>query len=103
VSHDRIADALELWRKFPDNDLSRYNLAQAYCDAGDFSSAIEHLRALADKKPDWMVVHILLGKCLLNTGQRDEAREILRHAHQLAVTQHHDGPREELEEMLKSP
>jgi Flp pilus assembly protein TadD len=102
VSHDRIAKALELWHKFPDNDLSRFNLAQAYCDAGDFPSAIEHLNALAGKKRDWMVVHILLGKCLLNTGQRDEARRILRHAHQLAITQHHDGPREELEELLRS-
>ena len=102
MSHDRIAKALGLLEKFPDNDLSRFNLAQAYCDAGDFSSAIEHLRTLADKKRDWMVVHILLGKCLINIGQPDEAREILRHAYQLAITQHHDGPREELEELLRS-
>jgi Flp pilus assembly protein TadD len=102
VSHDRIPKALELWRKFPDNDLSRYNLAQAYCDAGEFASAVEHLNALAGKKHDWMVVHILLGKCLLNTGRRDEARRILRHAHQLAIAQLHDGPREELEELLRS-
>ncbi len=102
MSHDRIAKALELWKKFPDNDLSRFNLAQAYCDAGEFPSAVEHLQALADKKRDWMVVQILLGKCLLNTGRRDEAREILRHALQLAIAQHHDGPREELAELLKT-
>ena len=33
MSHDRIAKALELWERFPDNDLSRFNLAQAYVDA----------------------------------------------------------------------
>jgi predicted Zn-dependent protease len=99
MSNDRIAKALELWRKFSDNDLSRYNLAQAYFDAGDFNSAAEHLRPLCAKKPDWMVVHILLGKCL---GSTPEAKRILERALQLAIAQHHDGPREELTELLKT-
>ena len=102
MSNDRIAKAVELYQKFPDNDLSRYNLAQAYFDAGDFTHAAEHLRPLCAKKPDWMVVHILLGKCLLNASQHDEARTILKHALQLAVEQHHDGPREELTELLET-
>ncbi len=102
MSHDRITKALELWKKFPDNDLSRYNLAQAYFDAGDHANAAEHLRALCARKPDWMVVHILLGKCLLATGDSTQARPVLQHALELAVTQHHDGPREELEELLRS-
>jgi predicted Zn-dependent protease len=102
MSHDRITQALELWRKFPDNDLSRFNLAQAYVDAGDFPSAIDHLCALCDKKPDWMVVHIQLGKCLLALGRSAEAKPTLEHALHLAIAQHHDGPREELTELLKS-
>ena len=99
---DRIAKALELLKKFPDNDLSRYNLAQAYFDANDFTNAAEHLRALCAKKADWMVVHILVGKCLLATGERDEAKKFFEHARQLAVEQHHDGPREELEALLQT-
>jgi predicted Zn-dependent protease len=102
MSHDRITKALELWKKFPDNELSRYNLAQAYFDAGDHANAADHLRALCAKKPDWMVVHILLGKCLLATGDSTQARPVLQHALELAVAQHHDGPREELEELLRS-
>ena len=102
MSHDRIAQARELWQRFPDNDLSRFNLAQAYVDAKDYASAIEHLRALCDKKPDWMVVHIQLGKSLLAVGESRRAKPILEHALQLAITQHHDGPREELEELLKT-
>ena len=100
MSHDRIAKALELWSKYPDNDLSRYNLAQAYFDAGDYANAAEHLRALCAKKTDWMVVHILLGKCLLATGELAQAKPILEHALNFAIAQHHDGPREELEELL---
>ncbi len=100
MNNDRVAKALDLWKKFPDNDLSRYNLAQAYFDAGDFPNAAEQLRALCAKKPDWMVVHILLGKCLLAFDQKDEARSVLEHARQLAVTQHHEGPLEELTALL---
>lgn len=100
MSNDRITKALDLFQKFPANDLARYNLAQAYFDAGDYPNAAEHLRALGAKKSDWMVVHILLGKCVLHTGQKDEAKKVLQHSLQLAIDQHHDGPREELEQLL---
>jgi predicted Zn-dependent protease len=102
MTTDRITQALALWRKFPDNDLCRFNLAQAYVDAGDFPNAIEHLRALCDKKTDWMVVHIQLGKCLIALGRSAEAKPTLEHALNLATAQHHDTPREELEELLKT-
>ena len=102
MGNDRIEKARELFEKFPGNDLSRYNLAQAYFDTGDYANAAQHLRPLCAKKPDWMVVHILLGKCLLNTGQPTEARQTLEHALQLAIKQRHDGPREELTELLKT-
>jgi len=102
MSTDRIAKALELWNKFPNNDLSRFNLAQAYVDAGDFPNALDHLRALCEKKPDWMVVHIQFGKSLIALGRSAEAKPILEHALELAIAQHHDTPREELEELLKT-
>jgi predicted Zn-dependent protease len=102
MSNDRIAKACDLWQRFPDNDLSRFNLAQAYCDANEFANAIEHLRALCDKKPDWMVVHIQLGKALITLGRSPEAKPVLEHALKLAIAQHHDTPREELEELLKT-
>ena len=101
-SSDRITQALVLWKKFPDNDLSRYNLAQTYFDASDFTDAAEHLRPLCAKKSDWMVVHILLGKSLIALDRPEEARPILEHALRLAIAQHHDGPREELTELLNN-
>jgi tetratricopeptide (TPR) repeat protein len=100
--NDRIAKALELWQRFPENDLSRFNLAQAYVDANDYASAVEHLRALCGKKSEWMVAHIQLGKSLIALGHSAEAKPILEHALELAVAQHHDSPREELTELLKT-
>ncbi|HUJ11513.1 MAG TPA: molecular chaperone DnaJ [Verrucomicrobiae bacterium] len=102
MSNDRIAKAHELWQRFPDNDLARFSLAQAYFDAADFANAAEHLRALCQKKPDWMVVHIQLGKSLIALDRSADARPILEHALQLAIAQHHDGPREELTELLQT-
>jgi predicted Zn-dependent protease len=102
MSHDRIAKALALWQRFPDNDLSRFNLSQAYVDANDYASAVEHLRALCGKKPDWMVAHIQLGKSLIALGHSAEAKAILEHALELSIAQHHDSPREELTELLQN-
>jgi len=102
MSHDRITKALELWQRFPDNDLSRFNLAQAYVDANNYATAVEHLRALCGKKPEWMVVHIQLGKSLIALGHSVEAKPILEHALELAAAQHHDSPREELTELLNT-
>jgi tetratricopeptide (TPR) repeat protein len=102
MSHDRIAKALELCQRFPDSDLSRFNLAQAYVDANDYLPAVEHLRALCGKKPEWMVAHIQLGKSLIALGHSAEAKPILEHALQLAIAQHHDSPREELTELLQN-
>jgi predicted Zn-dependent protease len=102
MSHDRITQALALWQRFPENDLSRFNLAQAYVDANDYASAVEHLRVLCGKKPEWMVVHIQLGKSLIALGHSAEAKPILEHALELAIAQHHDSPREELTELLQS-
>ena len=99
---DRIATARVLYERFPSNDLSRFNLAQAYCDAGDFAGALEHLQALAGKKRDWMVVQILLGKALIALDRHAEGKTVLENALQLAITQHHDSPREELEELLRT-
>ena len=102
MSNDRIAKALDLWQRFPDNDLSRFNLAQAYFDANDYAHAIEHLRALCERKPDWMVAHIQLGKSLIAIGRAVEARPFLEHGLRLAIAQHHDGPRDELADLLKT-
>ena len=101
MSNERIQQALSLVEKYPDNDLARFSLAQAYFDREDHAAAADQLEPLCAKKADWMVVHILLGKCRLANGQTEDAVRLFQHAHQLAVDQHHDGPREELEDLLR--
>jgi predicted negative regulator of RcsB-dependent stress response len=102
MNNARVSQAQQLYQRFPDNDLARFSLAQALVDSGGNAEAIPHLRALCTKKSDWMVVHILLGKCLSASGQHAEAKTIFQHALTLAIDQHHDGPRAELEDLLRS-
>jgi predicted Zn-dependent protease len=102
MSQQRIAQARERLAQFPHNDLARFSLAQALHDAGEYREAADHLRELAARKPDWMVVHILLGKCQRALHDSVAARHTLTHALALAVAQHHDGPRAELTELLQT-
>jgi len=97
---DSLTRHRELVAKFPENELARFSLGRALFDAGAIAEAREHLVAALAKKPDWMVVQILLGKCDLALGNRAAARAAFERALELAVTQHHEGPQAELEALL---
>lgn len=84
----------------PDNEMFRFSLGQALVEEGRAVEAIPHLQFCADRKADWMMPRILLGKSLLAAGRRDEARAVLSRALELAVEQDHETPETELREML---
>ncbi len=100
----RMGDAMdrkrELVRQHPANELARFSLGKALFDEGAFAGAREHLGVALERKPDWMVVQILLGKCALAMGDRDGARAAFERARRLAVAQHHEGPLAEMEQAL---
>lgn len=100
----RMADPLEskrqMVRQHPASELARFSLGKALFDRGEWVEATEHLRVALERKPDWMVVQILLGKCALGLGDRLAARSALERARDLAVAQHHEGPLMELEALL---
>ena len=86
--------------QFPQNELARFSLGKALFDAGDFARAKEHLATALAKKPDWMVVQILIGKCELSQGNAAAAKVAFERALQLAIEQHHEGPQAEMEQAL---
>lgn len=97
-------DPLERHRQmvaqFPENELARFSLGRALFDQGDFAGAREHLAEALRKKPDWMVVQILISKCDLERGDREGAIAGLERARDLALAQHHEGPLAEVEGLL---
>ena len=62
--------------------------------------AVEHLQFCANKKADWMMPRILLGKALIGLGRKSEAKPWLEQALQLAIAQNHEDPERELRAAL---
>lgn len=84
----------------PENEMFRFSLAQALVAEGRNEEAVPHYRMCVDRKPDWMMARILLGKLLLQLGRRAEARTLLEEALKLAVEQQHEDPERELRAIL---
>src|SRR5690242_6445052 len=98
--NETIARHEKMVAQFPQNELARFSLGKALFDAGEFAAAKEHLAIALAKKPDWMVVQILIGKCDLSLGDKAAARAAFQSALQLALDQHHEGPQAEMEQAL---
>ena len=98
--NETIARCEKMVEQFPQNELARFSLGKALFDAGDFQRAKEHFEIALTKKPDWMVVQILIGKCELSLGQRASAKSAFERALKLAIDQNHEGPQMEMEQAL---
>lgn len=84
----------------PDNELFRFSLAQALLNEGRPADALEHLEKCAQKKVDWMMPRILLGKAFVGLGRSTEAKPWLEQALALAIAQTHEDPERELRALL---
>ncbi|MCZ6779811.1 MAG: tetratricopeptide repeat protein [Acidobacteria bacterium] len=102
VPVDRVERYQKLLAANPENILVRFSLCQAYFDAGQYEDAIPEFRRVLEEKQDWMLVYLLLGRSLVETGRAGEARPVLEQGIELALSQHHEGPLTELRELLSS-
>lgn len=96
----RVERFVERVQAQPDNELFRFSLAQALVTDGRLDEAIPHYAFCVEKKDDWMMPRILLGKLLLQLGREAEARPLLEAALRLAVDQAHETPEAELRALL---
>ena len=97
----RSAHFADLVARQPDNELFRFSLAQSLLAETRPAEALAHLQFCADKKPDWMMPRILLGKALVGLGRRTDAKLWLDQALALALAQNHEDPERELRAMLQ--
>jgi Flp pilus assembly protein TadD len=98
--NDTIARYQKLLQQHPDNELARFSLGKAHFDLGHFAAAKEQFALALARRPDWMAVQILLGRCELALHNRNAARIALERARQLAIEQDHAGPLAEVEQLL---
>lgn len=100
--NDPLARQRAMVAQHPENELARFSLGKALYDRAEWNEAREHLLVAWSKRPDWMVVQILLGKIDVQTGNPAGARAAFLAARQLAIEQHHEGPLAELDELLSN-
>ena len=98
--NESIARHKKLLEQYHDNELARFSLGKAYFDDGQIQEAKTQFDLAIAKKPDWMVVQILIGKCELAIGRTTEAKAAFERAKQLAIEQNHEGPLAEMEQIL---
>jgi predicted Zn-dependent protease len=102
MSEPRRSDTFAaLVARQPDNELFRFSFAQALVTELRYLDAVEHYKFCVQKKADWMMPRILLGKLYLELGRYPEARVQLQEALRLAVDQQHEEPERELRALLK--
>ena len=97
---DPLLRQRQMVENYPTNELARFSLGKALFDQGNFAEAREHFNVALQRRPDWMVVHILLVKSHLQLGDLMAGKASLERGLQLAIEQHHEGPQAEVEEML---
>ena len=97
---ERISLFIDKLEGNPDSLLHRFSLAQAYFESGNYEQAIIHLTICISKRRDWMMASLLLGKALVETGQKKEACVPLRQTIILARNQGHEDPEQEAKLLL---
>ena len=100
MSDDPIGRFQRMLDQNPTNGLARFSLAKALFDAQRPGDALTHFQTAVETKPDWMLAHILLGKCHLQLGARQAARTAFERGLQLAIEQNHQDPQTELETLI---
>jgi predicted Zn-dependent protease len=96
----RSAHFAALVARQPDNELFRFSLAQALTEEERGAEAVPHFEFCVQKKSDWMMPRILLGKLLVQLGRRAEGKPVLEDALNLAIEQQHEDPERELRALL---
>ena len=97
---ERITIYLEKLKANPDNLLNRFSLSQVYFENGEYENAIVHLKICFQKRDDWMMVSLLLGKALIAVGQKKQACAPLEQTINLAIKQGHEDPEQEAKTLL---
>lgn len=84
----------------PENELFRFNFAQALVSEHRYTDAAEHYRFCVKKKAEWLAARIQLAKVLLDLGQHAEARLHLQEALKIASAQQNEEAERELRDLL---
>ncbi len=97
---NRVEQFSALVARQPENELFRFSLAQALLAEQRAAEAVSHLEFCVQKRADWMIPRIVLGRTLIGFDRRTEAKQLLKEALRLAVEQNHEDPERDVRALL---
>ena len=97
----RIQRFSDLSSRFPDSEVPRFSLAQAYQDHGDLELAAQTYGEVTNLKEDFMLAWIERARCLVGLERYEEAKPHAEKGLALAVAQGHQEPRSDCEALLE--
>jgi predicted Zn-dependent protease len=101
MDQKRLQDLLTRIEKHPKNVLDRFVLAKMYYENQKWVDCEKACQEILHLQPDYLVVHIMLGECLMKSSQYSQARDSLHTAKELAARQNHLGMLPEIEDLLE--
>jgi len=85
----------------PENELGHFSLGKAFMDAERYADAVRPFRRVIELKPSFSKAYHLLGVSLSESGQRDEAIEIITKGVSVADDQGDRIPRDAMANLLR--
>ena len=99
---ERTAQFRQKIASSPENILLKYSLAQSLFEEEKWDESIKYFLECLEKKPDWMLTALFLGKAYLETGNYTKARKFLELTVLLGEEQEHVDPVEEAKGLLRA-
>jgi tetratricopeptide (TPR) repeat protein len=100
-----LAEKIQKFRRMlesdPENELALYSLGSALFDDGNFEEAEGLFGRALEHRSDWVMAYILRARCLIRLKRYAEARPLLEQGRAHSVEQQHEGPVEEIDELLE--
>src|SRR3954465_13315345 len=78
MAQDRISVFRSMVEGQPDNAMIWYGLGNEYFKTGDWEQASAALKKVIEISPEYTAAYQLLGRALLNLGDREGAQQILK-------------------------
>jgi Fe-S cluster biosynthesis and repair protein YggX len=97
---ERIAQFRKMANDDPDNELGHYRLGQLLMEDKQYAEAIKSFRRTLELSPQFSKVYHLLALTLVNNGQTEEAKRVLREGYAVADERGDNMPRDEMARML---
>jgi Fe-S cluster biosynthesis and repair protein YggX len=85
-----------------EDDLAHFRLAQALMEDEQYPEAIKYFERTLELSPEFSRVFQFLGECLIKTGQKERAVEVLTKGWQVANDRGDRMPREAMAKLLTS-